>query len=179
MDLLRSTRGLALAVALACGLAATASVPAWAAPSEEEVKAAYLFNFARYVTWPTASFESTTDPIRICILNDEAFHVIMQRTVSGKQVNDRPVVAELRGRVSQAGDCHILFLESTQAGDVSGLEGASVFIVSDREGFATSGGTANFVRSGSKVRFEINPGAVEKAGLQVSSRLLRLAQIVE
>jgi hypothetical protein len=164
---------------LALGLLLIAAGPAWAAPTENEVKAAYLFNFARYVTWPKAAFASSKDPIRICILEDAEFRDVLSKTVSGKRVSDRSVVAETRGGVEESSGCHILFVKSRDASEVSSLASSSIFTVSDGEGFAVSGGMANFVRSGSKVRFEINPGAVQKAGLQVSSRLLRLAQIVE
>lgn len=170
-------RGLALALALAAGV--LAALPALGGPSEHEVKAAYLYNFARYVTWPATAFGSPSDPLRICVLGDDDFEAVLSATVSDKRVGERPVVAERRENASQANGCHILFLKSARAGSVSELSRDNVFTVSDVAGFAKDGGIANFLLSDNKVRFEINPGAVQKAGLQVSSRLLRLAQIVE
>lgn len=169
----------------ACALAAAGAWiaigigSAQAAPSENEVKAAFLYNFARYVTWPDGAFGGSSDPIRICVVGDDGFLADLAATVDGKKVGARPVRAESRGSASRAGGCHILFLRTTDAGSVSGLARSSVFVVSDTEGFAADGGTANFLLVDNKVRFEINPGAVERAGLQVSARLLRLAQIVE
>lgn len=177
---LSAGRGLALlALLTVAGASVLATSSAWAAPSEGEVKAAYLYNFARYVTWPDSSFGSPGDPIRICVIGDESFRGVLASTVSEKRVGERPVSAESRASTGASDDCHILYLGSAGVGAVSGLSRTSIFTVSDSEGFAAAGGIANFVLVGSKVRFEINTGAVEKAGLQVSSRLLRLAQIVE
>lgn len=171
---IRMRRG---AIPLAAGL--LFALAASGAPTESEVKAAYLFNFARYVTWPAGAFASAADPLRICVVGDEGFREVLAETVAGKQVGDRPVIAESRGSAAEGGDCHVLFLPSGRAGQVSGLSGRSVFTVSDVEGFAAGGGIANFVVVDSKVRFEINAKAAERAGLQVSSRLLRLARVVE
>ena len=160
-------------------LVALASAAAWGALSESDVKAAYLYNFARYVTWPADAFRSPEEPIRICIVGDDSFRDLLRGVVADKRVGDRPVSAESRGGVGESKGCHILFVGDARAGAVSTLSGRSVFTVSDSEGFAAEGGIANFVLVGNKVRFEINTSAVEKAGLQVSSRLLRVAQIVE
>ncbi len=191
MDVLRSVKSVkraqwasrnesrAIAGGLGFALALLVAAAAWGAPSESDVKAAYLYNFARYVTWPASAFDSPDEPIRICVVGDDAFRGLLEDVVSDKRVGDRPVSAEARASAGDARGCHILFVGAARAGAVAGLSGQSVFTVSDSEGFASGGGIANFVLVGNKVRFEINTNAVEKAGLQVSSRLLRVAQIVE
>jgi hypothetical protein len=179
VEVLRRVIRRGLACLALTGLCILATSSAWGAPSEDEVKAAYLYNFARYVTWPDSAFPSADAPIRICVVGDSGFRSVLASTVAEKRVGERPVSAESRGSAGAADDCHILYLGKAGVGVVSGLSTSSIFTVSDSEGFAAAGGIANFVLVGSKVRFEINTGAVEKAGLQVSSRLLRLAQIVE
>lgn len=172
-------RGPTIALLLSALLLTVGAPRAQGAPLESEVKAAYLFNFARYVTWPEKAFASPSDPIRICVLADEVFRDTLAATIADKRVGDRRVLAESRTSSSQASDCHILFLKADRASAVADLSSHAVFVVSDSPGFAASGGTANFVLADNKVRFEINPGAVDRAGLQISSRLLRLAKIVE
>lgn len=165
--------------ALLAGVLLLAGAPASGAPTESELKAAYLYNFARYVTWPEAAFASSTAPIRICVVNDASFLRVLEAAVAGKRVGDRTLAPEARGSAGEARDCHIVYLPSGGADVVSHLATRSVFTVSDAGGFARAGGIANFVVVDDRLRFEINANAAEKAGLQVSSRLLRLARIVE
>jgi hypothetical protein len=157
--------------------------PAAHAQSEDQIKAAFLFNFARYVEWPEASFDGPSDALRICMLGGGQFAKVVSRIVSGKRVADRPVSVDPLTGLEGAAACHILYVEEAFAADASEIAASlgeeSVFTVSDREGFAARGGIANFIWSENKIRFEINPGAAKQAGLKVSSRLLRLAKLVE
>lgn len=159
------------------GLAAT---PA-RAQSEDQIKAAFLFNFARYVEWPDSAFESGSAPVRICMAGDDDFASILTQAVGGKSVGDRAVAVVSDVVLADAGTCHILYVGAGLAVDgvTSSVAGGHVFTVADREGFAASGGIANFIRADNKVRFEINPRAAKQAGLKISSRLLRLAKVVK
>jgi hypothetical protein len=169
---------LATVVCLSCMGATQAQ-----AQSEDQIKAAFLFNFARYVEWPTTAFAGPDTAVRICMAGSTAFANVVAQTVSGKSVENRPVRVDTLAELSGASDCHILYLGEgigSAAADVaSSLSGVSVFTVADRAGFAKQGGMANFIRADNKVRFEINPSAAKMAGLKVSSRLLRLAKVVE
>ena len=159
------------------------AAPEAIAQSEDQIKAAFLFNFARYVEWPDSAFEGRTDAIRICMLGEDRLAEVVSRTVSGKRVGDRPVEVDALSKLAAVSTCQILYVGERFAADVeeivSSVSGASVFTVSDRAGFAAAGGIANFTRSDNKIRFEINPGAAKQAGLKVSSQLLRLAKLVE
>jgi len=153
------------------------------AMTESQVKAAFLYNFARYVEWPQSAFASGDAPFRICVLASDDFASVVAEVVEGKKVDARPVeVAELSD-LEGASRCQVLFVgswtELDSADFFSGLAGASVFTVSDVDGFAHDGGVANFFRAQNKVRFEINPKAARRAGLKISSRLLRLARVIE
>lgn len=170
-----------VAIAL-CGLFAWLVPGLAAANSEDQVKAAFLFNFARYVEWPEAAFEDATAAIRLCLLSDAAFQQVLSETVSGRSVGRRPVGVETIASLDAAGGCHLLFLDDSAPAEgvavASRLGELAVFTISDRGGFAAGGGIANFILVDQKVRFEINPSAARRAGLKISSSLLRLAKIV-
>jgi hypothetical protein len=144
--------------------------------------AAFLFNFARYVEWPEDAFDRSDMPVNICMLSSKEFGDVVSRTVSGKTVADRSVVVRWTSDLPEATGCHILFIgsefERSHSDAVAVLDGMSVFTVADQEGFARAGGTANFFRADNRIRFEINTLAAKKAGLKISSRLLRLAKVV-
>lgn len=163
------------------------SIPAqlaWSAKetSESEIKIAYLYNFARYVEWPTSAFASDTAPITICVLGDTQFTNEAKGIIGDRTVGEHGVEVVTRPGVGQTGSCHILYIPESardQHGEViSSLGSHSVFTVSESEGFAQQGGVANFIREDRKIRFEINRKAANKAGLKVSARLLRVAKVV-
>lgn len=161
----------------------TPSRTARAQAGEEEIKAAFLFNFARYVEWPDGSFEDRGAPVRVCVLGADGFASILAESVSGKRVVERSVEVTVAKDPASTGSCHILFIgddSHVSRRDLLGrIAKAPVLTVSDSDGFARDGGIANFYRADKKVRFEINPGAARLAGLRVSSQLLRLARVVE
>ena len=153
------------------------------AQSEDQIKAAFLFNFARYVEWPEDAFDRADAPVVICTLGANGFTDVLFEIVSGKEVGERSVEVRRPSDLSQSVGCHILFVGRRYDGPheelIGALQNRSVFTVSDREGFAAAGGTANFLRADNRIRFEINPRAARDARLKISSRLLRLARIVD
>ena len=174
----RTLVGLVVCVFALGGPATTAR-----AQSEDQIKAAFLFNFARYVEWPDEAFASGSAPVRICMAGAGDFASIVSQAVGGKSVGERAVDVVSDMSLDDAGGCHILYVgEGLAAGAgavASSVSGGHVFTVADREGFAASGGIANFIRADNKIRFEINPSAAKQAGLKISSRLLRLATVVK
>lgn len=170
---------LGLVALIAC---MAASPPAWA-QSEEQVMAAFLLNFARYVEWPKDAFDRGDAPVTICMMSSSGFGEVVSSTVAGKTVDDRPVSVDHKSDLMQTRGCHILFigrdLGQSPESAARALDGSSVFSVADLQGFASAGGIANFYREDNRIRFEINPDAAKKAGLKISSRLLRLAKVVK
>ena len=175
--------GFSVAIVFSFLFSSLAVVPKANAQSEDQIMAAFLFNFARYVEWPKDAFEDRRAPVTICILAADAFADVVSKTVSGKLVDNRPVGVQPISDLKSSGSCHILFIgrdaKQSHADAIAALDGQSVFAVSDRAGFASDGGIANFFRADSRIRFEINPSAALKVGLKISSRLLRLAKVVE
>lgn len=146
--------------------------------TEYEVKAVFLSHFAEFIEWPRERFYSPKDPIMIGILGRDPFGEILDRAVSGIMVKERFLRVERIG-LGEVPRCHILFIGASEEGRLAGilrsLEGQAVLTVSDIEGFGDQGGMIHLVLVGKKVRFAVNKRAAERAGLTISSQLLKLA----
>jgi hypothetical protein len=158
------------------------SVSSSASYSESKLKAAFLLNFTRFVDWPESSFEGEQAPFVICVLNDSKFATTTAEVIGDHTVNDRTIAIQERIDVVDSAGCHIFFVPEGEAGQHRALieqtSGRSVFTISAATGFAEMGGVANFIRSGKKIRLEINRRAAESANLKVSARLLRIVNVI-
>ena len=146
--------------------------------SEYEVKAAFLYKFASFVEWPDA------DPGRsltICVAGRDPFGAALDRIVKGKTVNGRTFLIRRLKSVDPASGCQILFIAASERrrlkSILEGLQSEPVLTVGDVPEFCESGGVVNLAVSENRVQLEIRPGAAERAGLELSSRLLSLARI--
>ena len=151
---------------------------------ENQLKAAYLYNFARYVEWPSSAHESKGSSLEIGVVGGGPVSDLLKKTVVGKKVGDRQLRVVDVLSPKDARNSHILFIPGdSSAADqkqvVEDLKGTHVFVVGDSDNFAKRGGIANFIVSDSRVKFAINKTAATRAGLKVSSKLLRLAELVE
>lgn len=151
--------------------------------SDRQVKAAYLYNFAKFVEWPEEAFSSSTAAIRLCIWDDRQFETDVNQIVYGKVLGGRSIDVLGTHSMEQLRSCHILFVSSTHEREarriLDVLREASVLTVSDMKGFVANGGIINFVLDeGERVQFEINHKAATRAGLRISSRLLGVAKRV-
>lgn len=169
-----------LVCAIGCGLVPNAHAQAKPSkPSEYQVKAVYLYNFGKFVHWPEAVPESKNESFAICILGQNPFGSSLSATVTGETINGTHVVATQVSKPEEAMNCRILFISSSEAARLkqilSTLDRSSVLTVSDLPQFSQHGGMVEFVVDGNKVRFEVNLGPVEHAGLAFSSELLKLA----
>ncbi|HEY2469503.1 MAG TPA: YfiR family protein [Terracidiphilus sp.] len=163
-------------------LAAVNSSAQQTKPTEYQVKAAYIYNFGKFVKWPTTSVANQNPSFTICVLGQDSFGAVLQSTLTGEAVGGRPVAVK---RILRAGDgvnCHILFLNTGEADHLNetlaALGHASVLTVSDIPEFAQRGGMIQFVLQGDRVRFEINRANAENSGLTLTSDLLKVAVAV-
>jgi hypothetical protein len=151
-------------------------------PSEYQVKAAYLYNFGRFVQWPTNSAASNDSPFTICVLGQDPFGPVLDSTLAGESLGGKPVMTKRIAKPQEASDCRILFINSKEEGRLqeilAGLNGAAILTVSDMPAFSRRGGMIQFVLDGDKVRFEINLTSAEAAKLVLSSELLKVATSV-
>jgi len=148
---------------------------------EYKVKAAFVFNFAKFIQWPTEAFKTPADPLMICVLGQEQMANSLQEAVSGKAIDGRPLVVRqvTIGQISNV--CSILFVGSSAMKRFrsSLKESAGLLTVGETPGFATEGGVICFKLEDGKIRFEINVAAAEHQQLHISSKLLSLAEIVK
>jgi len=151
-------------------------------PGEYQVKAAFLFNFAKFVEWPPDAFPRSDAPLQICVLGQDPFGVEFERSIVEKVVQGHKIKVAHPDDVPQARACQILFIASSEKQRIrdilQGLQGASVLTVADTPSFIQSGGIINFVLDQERVRFEINLKAAELAHLKLSARLLTVAERV-
>ncbi len=149
------------------------------AESEAGVKAAYLLNFAKFVEWPASAFSSAKAPLVIGIFGRDAVGEELLRASGGVSANGHPIEVR-RIAAAEARECHLVFIPEAERGDavVAAVQGSPVLVVGDGDGFARRGGALGFVKDGGSVKFEANPKAAARNGLNVSARLLRVARAV-
>jgi len=145
---------------------------------EYRVKALFLYNFAKFVEWPSPL---PAAGISIGILGDDPFGDMLAQAIAGKTVNGRGFVVR-HVNPEQARQCQILFVAASERKHLlavlDAVVGSPVLTVGDMHGFAQAGGMIDFEIIDSKVRFEVNIGAAERGRLKLSSKLLSLARIV-
>jgi hypothetical protein len=150
-----------------------------AKPTEYEVKATYLYNFSRFVEWPAQGLPVQSDAFAICVLGENPFGPALNATVAQETIAGKSVVAKQISTPQDAVNCRVLFISSSEAKRLkeilTSLGTASVLTVSDLPKFTQSGGMVQFVLEGDRVRFEVNSATAERAGLTLSSELLKVA----
>lgn len=171
-------------VTLASVFAAPRSACAQSAASEAAVKAAFVYNFAKFTQWPGAAFGGAQAPLVLCVpamlesALAQAFGAVDGKSAQGRTIRVRRVA-----RGDELASCHIVYVSDSDARRgveaLRSLGGRPVLTVSDAEGFAETGGMIGLVYVEDRIQFEINVEATEHAGLKLSSQLLRLARIVK
>lgn len=149
---------------------------------EYAVKAAYLYNFTKYVEWPPEAFASPEAPLLICIAGDNPFGKALTSLV-GKRVDNRPVEVRLLPTATGIEHCHVLYLGQVDQGRfkawLAKLGPLPILTVGDSGDFALAGGMIGLVKTNQRIRFTINLAATRLAGLRLSSQLLKLATILD
>ena len=176
-------------------LTALAAVPAWllvlattvarplpAQVTEQDVKAAFLYNFTRFVEWP-AGIPPGAEPFRLCVIADDRTAAAVDRTMQGEAVNGRPVQTVAPATREAAQRCQILFVGRGEAERAAPLVAAvrdlPVLTVGDGNQLLQQGGAIEFVLDGGRVRFDVNLKTAKRSGLTISSRLLQVARNIE
>ncbi len=153
------------------------------APTEYEVKAAYLYNFGRFVRWPANARGNGKAYFPICVLGQDPFGRALDATIGGQSIDGKNVVARRILTPADALGCRVLFISSSEDGELknvlSALDGTSVLTVSDMPQFTRRGGMICLITQHNRIRFEVNLAAAERVGLMLSSQLLKLAVSVD
>lgn len=149
---------------------------------EYQVKAVFLFNFAQFITWPPDTFTNTNAPFCIGILGDDPFGAFLDETVRNETVNGHPLVVQRYHNTKDIKDCQILFVSRSESRRMkrilADLKDKNILTVGDTEGIMENGGIIRFSTEENKIHFKVNLEAAKNANLTISSKMLRLAEIV-
>jgi hypothetical protein len=161
----------------------TAKLPAQQPkPDQNQVEAAYIYNFGKFVKWPATSGANQDSSFTVCVLGQDPFSPILQSVLAGKSLNGIPVTVKRIAKPQDAIDCRILSInamDETRLREIlSDLGQTAVLTVSDMPNFTKRGGMIQFVTDGDRVRFEINRASSDRAGLVLASELLKVATVV-
>jgi len=151
-------------------------------PREYQIKAVFLFNFTQFVQWPAEAFPEENSPMVIGILGDDPFGAFIDETIQGEVMEGHPLVVERYASVDDIRDCHILFISLADKREmrraVERVKFKPSLTVSDLDGFARLDGMIRFYNEAGRIRLRINLQATGQSNLTISSKLLRLAEIV-
>lgn len=178
-------RALALTGRLACGALAVAALVAAGGRvqaqgvTQPELRAAFLYNFAKFAEWPGDA--DPTGPLSLCVLDDGATESALHDLARNGSINGRSVVVSRRTGGQSLRSCHLLYLGDENATRAAAVldeaRGAPVLTVGNGEGFVRGGGMVGLFVEEGRMRFAINPAAAQRVGVRLSSRLLQLAKI--
>jgi hypothetical protein len=169
----------AVLAALLWVCAVSAQTPAL---SEYQVKALFLFNFAKYVDWPAESFSGNSAPIVIGLVGDDNFGDNLNRVIDGKSINGRPVVVKRVASEEEYKSCHILFVSASEkermAEILNAVKDLATLTVGETDEFLVQEGMINLTKKENKIRVEINLIPAQRVKLKLSSKLLSVADTV-
>ncbi|MGF7079352.1 YfiR family protein [Mucilaginibacter sp. UYCu711] len=148
---------------------------------EYQVKAAFLYNFTRFISWPASAFNSPKAPFIIGIVGNDPFGSYLEDIIDQEKVDDHPIIVQRYHDIRDINNCQILYIS---AGDnnkikeiIAGVAHKNVLTVSDADKFVNWGGIINFFKDDNKLRVQINTAAAKAAGVEISSKLLKISKI--
>ena len=166
----------ALILLVVSPLAAQDEIPA------HQVKAAFIYNFTKFVTWPAASFAGASQPIRLGVLGHDALADAL-RVVEGRTAQGRTVEVRRMGPGDDLRSCHLLYVAASEQSHLAQVladtAGAPVLTVGDTPGFTAAGGVFDFFLDGDRVRIEVCVTRAAARGLKISSKLLQVSRVLD
>ena len=152
------------------------------APTEYQVKAVFVYNFSHFVEWPPQAFAAANAPFVIGILGGDPFGAHLDEAVRGEQIGEHPLLVRRFHSIDEIGDCQILYIDRAASAQLPNILAAlahrATLTVSDFDGAAEHGVMIQFATENNRIRLRINVEAARAAGLTISSKLLRPADIV-
>ncbi|MDF2454189.1 MAG: YfiR family protein [Cytophagaceae bacterium] len=150
---------------------------------EYQLKAVFILNFTQFVEWPPNSFSSPQAPLVIGVLGKDPFGNYLEEVLSNEKINGHALVAHrYKSMEDIEKDCHVLYINLSESGKnekiITNLKGVSILTVSDNPDFLKQGGMIRFYTKDNKIQLQINPEAAKSANLTISSKLLRLAEVI-
>ena len=148
---------------------------------EYKIKAAYLYNFTKFIDWPQREGGVDTLPIKICVLGNDPFGKLID-PIETKISKGRAIRLQRIRNIDNVSNCHIVFISRSESNRLEQIlleaGDSGILTVSDTEEFAKNGGIIGFIIKDDRIRLEINITAASKAGLKVSAKLLEISRIV-
>lgn len=148
---------------------------------EYQVKAAFIYNFTRFISWPSSAFNSPTAPFVIGIVGNDPFGSYLEDIIAQEKVDGHPIIVQRYRDIKDINNCQILYIS---VGDnnkikeiISGVAHKNVLTVGDADKFVNWGGAINFFKDDNKLRVQINKAAAKAAGVEISSKLLKISKI--
>jgi hypothetical protein len=182
MAVLARALGRLLAVALLAMVLIPPPARTAEAPTENQVEAVFLFNFSHFVEWPAEGFATPTDPFVIGIIGNDPFGSHLDEAVRGEQMNGHPLTIRRYRDAAEIERCQILFIDRSEnprlAQILAILKSRGTLTVSEADGAAQRGVMIQFATENNRIRLRINVESARAAGLTISSKLLRPAEIV-
>ncbi len=152
------------------------------AAKEHQIKAAFVYNFLKFVEWPEAKLGDTNSALTIGVIGKGPMTAELQKTVKDRRINGRELVVKTIETPEAARTTHLLYVTASEDSRLSDwlaqIADASILTVGESEEFAKRGGIMTFVLEGDKLRFEINIDAAEAAKLRISAQLQKLAKTI-
>lgn len=148
---------------------------------EYQVKAAFLYNFTRFISWPAEAFSEPDSPFLIGIAGNDPFGSYIDELVEGENVDGHPIVVQRYKDVNDVGNCHVLFINidaHLKVKEIFTRINKNTLTVSDVNGFINWGGEIHFYKEDNKIKIQVNMEAVKKSQLEISSKLLKIAKIL-
>jgi hypothetical protein len=150
---------------------------------ESQVRSVFLYNFTQFVEWPPESFAKPDSPLIIGIVGNDPFGNVLQETMRNEIINGHPLIVQYFNKVEDIKTCHILYINLTKSEQFKHvfdyLANQNILTVGDAVNFSKQGGMIRFFTENNKTRIRINLDEVKERKLTVSSKLLRLAEVVE
>ena len=179
MDLLGLRKLTAALLIAVLALPIGAAVPSQ--PTEYALKSVFLYNFCRFMEWPNSAFSSPTEPLIIGVLGEDPFGPLLSEAVEGENYHGRPIRIEHYRAPGEIKRCHILFVSRSEMGRIneilSAVAGKSIVTVGESDAFIEKGGMIALTAERNRVRLRINLSMLRAANVDVSSKLLRVAEI--
>jgi hypothetical protein len=170
-----------LAVCMAACLLSSVPVSAQTSPKEYEIKAAFIYRLTQFMEWPTNRFESSKEPILLCIAGKDPFGQAIDTVLKDQKIGERDIHIK---RMETAGssthtNCHLLFLGASLGTEaekiVTNLQPHAILTIGEEEDFTRKGGHIRLYLQENKLRFEVNIAALERSGLKLHSQVMKLA----
>lgn len=149
---------------------------------EYKIKAAFLFNLAQFVEWPSGALSESSSPLTIGILGENPFGSYLEEIVSGESVNGHPLLMTHCQTTEEAKKCQIVFINVSDKNKIkeaiTAMKGQSILTVSDKNNFIDQGGMIKLIKKANKIGLIINTQSTKEDNLIISSKLLQIAQLV-